>query len=969
MNPHQRADAYLTIPQEFGDTLRWSAGGDAVESRNGMTLAVAEEIVLILNGVFSRPPVPPFAFVMMLFDIMKSDPSELPATLEGLVRLSRAYTTAAKERAVSLSRNTGLLIAELCGTLPGVPACPAIDEVTLALARRRRTGRAEIHDPELMPPIAWADYLSVVALRLRKFDATTLVHWFKFGCAPLDGKEIARPLESLPDRVTELLTLARRRPRLVGAACLTAALDAALTLPPRRTAAAVPQGGYADVTTRGDPDRLLPSQFALDPDDFVRRFAEHELLYFKREEPHSAQKPHRIIVLDQGVRTWGGVRLALTAAAVLLLGKDEKRFGVARLFVSSTVDPNGTIPTDAVSLAELLEASDLTPHPASVLDRALWGFDDEAEPRDVILLTHPRNLTQPDVIAAAVSKRPADRLLTLSVDARGQAELGEWVDAGVRSIRKFRVDLAAAEAAVAERTAAPALPHSTWTGDVEPIPFPFRPGLVGAPEKFGFDADGEWVVAVGRDGVPHGIAPDGSPVEILPRAFRDGVVLKTVDAILGVHDGVVICGRMPVSSRSYTVTNAKMSSFPAVLTAPASFPGGDDDGEPAGAGGASVGMKYVAAHYDKATRQLRLHVFDPVTTGVWWSAYPDLIRWSAYPDLNCVVLRSKKDDADLISGCAVDLETLGRAPEVDDPVLVSRARLAWDRAKSNGSPPFDLPIETEWSRPKAGHSGPVARLVGNTIHLDRADPPWKPFGPSNTIDGKPLLAGVVIESALLAAHTLALTVTRAGKRSLFLFRGPNGEVANEYAHKPRQVPHTLSPDGRRLVQLRFRERNEVGVTEVATGALRVVAAHARLHLDLEVALEASPFLLTIRIGSFAHLYRVDHGQLIYFLWSHAERLKSKSVIANASTTTYDQSRFPPGKGASAGRWTACVDRLGQVLLFGSAGALKATFIVRRDKTAAWLPGGTFWGDPALIGGPPTPDAAQTFARALTDAGE
>ena len=78
----------------------------------------------------------------------------------------------------------------------------------------------------------------------------------------------------------------KERTRLSGAIPLVNAMVSALSLPPRRaTPPQLPLGGYADVTTRGEPEQLLLSQLALDPDDFVRRFAEKELLYFRREEP------------------------------------------------------------------------------------------------------------------------------------------------------------------------------------------------------------------------------------------------------------------------------------------------------------------------------------------------------------------------------------------------------------------------------------------------------------------------------------------------------------------------------------------------------------------------------------------------------------------------------------------------------------------------------------------------------------
>src|SRR5207248_2531534 len=121
------------------------------------------------------------------------------------------------------------------------------------------------------------------------------------------------------------------------------------------------------------------------------------------------------------------------------------------------------------------------------------------------------------------------RLLALTVDEHGRAELAEWTAGGRVPVRSFRVDLAAAEAARVDEEAAPPQAVGSpapWTGDVEPIPFPFRPGLVAEPGRLGFDADGEWLVIAGRDGILQGAALDGSPAEVLPRPFRDGMVLK-----------------------------------------------------------------------------------------------------------------------------------------------------------------------------------------------------------------------------------------------------------------------------------------------------------------------------------------------------------------------------------------------------------------------------------------------------------
>src|SRR5262249_55810374 len=170
--------------------------------------------------------------------------------------------------------------------------------------------------------------------------------------------------------------------------------------PPRRLAQReLPMGGYADVTTRGHPEQLLPSQFAVDTLEFIRRYAENELLYFRREEPPTRIQEELIVLIDQGVRTWGEVRLILNAA-VLALGKLAARKGIGfRVAATSSADTLEALKVEEQKLGELLEASDLSPHPGLALERVLEEKTTVA--RDVVLLTHPRNLREDEVVASA----------------------------------------------------------------------------------------------------------------------------------------------------------------------------------------------------------------------------------------------------------------------------------------------------------------------------------------------------------------------------------------------------------------------------------------------------------------------------------------------------------------------------------------------------------------------------------------
>ncbi len=140
-------------------------------------------------------------------------------------------------------------------------------------------------------------------------------------------------------------------------------------MPPRRLAwAELQNGGYADLTTKGAPEQILPIQLAYEREEFLRRFAEHELLYFQREEPRQPTTEELLILFDQGVRTWGDVRLVLASAALALLRQAERR----RIAIKLAATSNDGEPIDAATiepgaLTALLEASDLSAHPGRAL--------------------------------------------------------------------------------------------------------------------------------------------------------------------------------------------------------------------------------------------------------------------------------------------------------------------------------------------------------------------------------------------------------------------------------------------------------------------------------------------------------------------------------------------------------------------------------------------------------------------------
>src|SRR5262249_59847062 len=129
-------------------------------------------------------------------------------------------------------------------------------------------------------PLLPEEFEAQLAWALPAWPDDVLQYWLQHGHGPvahgerLAGAVLAAGSRPLSTVVAEL----GRHHRLAGAVPFVARLVGALALPPRRLAhRELPLGGYADVTTRGAPEHVLPVQLALEPEEFLRRFAQGEL--------------------------------------------------------------------------------------------------------------------------------------------------------------------------------------------------------------------------------------------------------------------------------------------------------------------------------------------------------------------------------------------------------------------------------------------------------------------------------------------------------------------------------------------------------------------------------------------------------------------------------------------------------------------------------------------------------------------
>ena len=115
----------------------------------------------------------------------------------------------------------------------------------------------------------------------------------------------------------DLLEQLAADPETAGLAKLTTRLIAAINIP-MHTRGNSDQlfGGVADITNRGNFDRLLLSELAYDDLLLMARLANNEALYLRREELPATHDHKRAILIDSTIKMWGTPRVFAMAAAL-----------------------------------------------------------------------------------------------------------------------------------------------------------------------------------------------------------------------------------------------------------------------------------------------------------------------------------------------------------------------------------------------------------------------------------------------------------------------------------------------------------------------------------------------------------------------------------------------------------------------------------------------------------------------------
>jgi hypothetical protein len=912
------AERYLRLSNAYCDALgglRWSFEEDALVYRDGSAFAFSAEVALFLEGFASRGRMIHFCFVLHLLHMLQGTMATASE------RLCRAYFAAGRP-----PRNAGAFCANLCRIIPEAAGPVAVQDVLDRLrdiARPMRWHIVSFHDtfyPSEFPPLSVDEFEAAILAQLAAYSDDEVRQWMRHGCGPVKeaGRRLVRALPLPPPRtLSGVLAKLLERPRLAGARPFVMQMLSALALPPRqRLRPEMPLGGYADVTTQGQPDHLLPSQFALDEWDFLRRFADRELLYFRREDPHARTKHQLIVLLDQGVRTWGPIRLVL-GAAVLALGRQAVQGRLPFLVTATSSEAAGEIldplDVDEDRLGALVEASDLSANPGLALERLLECPADGS--RDIVLLTHPRNLVEEDVRAAALRADRETRLLALTLDARGHAALSELRHGVPVPIRQFRVDLTAPMPTVPAPRSVAQQGHQ-WHGNVGPIGYPFRFGT-GSPigdNLFDFDHDGRWLVTATRDGMLHAWSTDASGhYEVLPRAMLQDRVLHRVDALIGVAGGFVV----------------------------------------------SQGDKgaLLVAHYDLQNRYVTAHLLPAVADGhhAWHYSVEHHVVLVYTPS------RGFEQALDLGTGVCFPGDKTSRA---------ARAREAW-YALARGRVPARKPtcvnnptpthIPVPWVCLLDENMGRLRLVSGELL-------PVADFIP--LADARPALKGCKLLGAAYGGDVLAIKVRGPGPSvavKLRLFRASAGVPLAQYAVHHEVFGFALSADGKLLARQTGGWRVEVRNTEGYPKPLvKTRAGNFSSHIAITML---GPTSLVLLAGKRSlHTLRWDAGQLDITcdLIPEGKTTVPPSPMAGRNRGAAEPLQSDPQRFVqiATSTVTAALDRFGQVTILDSEDRVVCMFFVFRDQLSGWMPDGSSFGPASPTRQPPTTADLEHFGHAL-----
>jgi len=156
-----------------------------------------------------------------------------------------------------------------------------------------------------------------------------------------------------------------------------------------------PLGGVADITNKGNFDKLLISEFAFDDAILMSRLANNEALYHHREVPPADHDFQRVILIDTTLKNWGTIR-TIAFATMLAITEHPKNQSPCKVYlIGKSYTPAEWNSIDLV--VQAMQYLDPT------MDPGVGLFDlfeaEEMKKHEVFFIGTAESFTQPKMIA------------------------------------------------------------------------------------------------------------------------------------------------------------------------------------------------------------------------------------------------------------------------------------------------------------------------------------------------------------------------------------------------------------------------------------------------------------------------------------------------------------------------------------------------------------------------------------------
>ncbi len=464
---------YFTPPP--GHFWKWCDNGEAVEWRlQGETICYTADLMNVLRGL-TDIGLPPLGTVLILLAACqeREDSTKLDSYIRMLSEVSKtqfgrafrihplARTMLRQVQTLPSDLRTGNsrihLIREILDTeatksrATQVP--PELVQAVLDEFSSGRTDRSVFQERRESGKQFLLIEIIPLAFACRKFpEPNSLEEHLRTGLpAPPVPAELPLPEPGPIDLLDEL----EDDPKTMGLARLARRMLAALNIPMHaRGASDLPIGGVADISNRGDFDRLLLSELAHDDLTLTARLVNNEALFLRREEPPANLDRQRTILVDTTLKMWG-VQRVFALSTALGFARNSRHVTAIRAFALGGSRHEEIDLKSKAGVMAALEQLDSALHCGNALGQ-FFAKAPRTDNEDYVLISDAEAMRDESFQAAFSEIRQRLRfLVTLHRD--GSLEFFEFVQGRGKLIGKPKFDLDALLFAPPKSSQKPAL--------------------------------------------------------------------------------------------------------------------------------------------------------------------------------------------------------------------------------------------------------------------------------------------------------------------------------------------------------------------------------------------------------------------------------------------------------------------------------------------------------------------------------